>query len=176
MPTLDEVKKMVKDLGKDVDTFGTKKEIKYLPEIMSDDEKILYLTSGLMDNNTWLITCTNKRVIFLDKGMVYGLKQVETPLERINSIQQKTGMMFGEIAIWDGSSKMEIKQVMKKTVKPFVAAVNQAIDTIKKSNSGGSASGGSDPAAQLEKFAELKEKGVITEEEFQAKKKELLNL
>jgi len=175
MPTLEEVKKMVKDLG-ELDTFGTKKEIKYLPEILIDNEKILYLTSGLMDGNTWLITCTNRRVIFLDKGMVYGLKQIETPLERINSIQQKTGMMFGEIAIWDGSSKMEIKNVMKKTVKPFVEAVNKAIDAVKKSNSGGGSSAASDPAAQLEKFAELKNKGVITEEEFQAKKKELLNI
>ncbi len=176
MPTLEEVKQMVKDLGEGVDTFGTKKEIKYLPEILTDNEKILYLTSGLMDGNTWLITCTNRRVIFLDKGMVYGLKQVETPLERINSIQQKTGMMFGEIAIWDGSSKMEIKNVMKKTVKPFVEAVNKAIDAAKRSNSGGGSSATIDPAAQLEKFAELKNKGVITEKEFQAKKKELLNL
>lgn len=176
MPTLEEVKKMVKDLGKDVDTFGTKKEINHLPEILANDEKILYLTSGFLNGNTWLITCTNKRVIFLDKGMIYGLKQLETPLEKINSIQQKTGMMFGEIAIWDGSSKMEISQIMKKTVKPFVEAVNKAIDAIKKGGSTGGSSAAIDPAAQLEKFADLKSKGIITEEEFQAKKKELLNL
>lgn len=44
---------MVKDLGKDVDTFGTKKEINYLPEILANDEKILYLTSGSLNGNTW---------------------------------------------------------------------------------------------------------------------------
>jgi hypothetical protein len=149
VPTLNEVKKMIKDLGDDIDTFGTKKEIKYLPEIMSDDEKILYLTSGIVDSNTWLITCTNKRVIFLDKGMVYGLKQIETPLERINSIQQKTGIMFGEIAIWDGARKMVIKQVLKNTVKPFVAAVNKAIDAMKRRNSGTI-----NPATQLKTSAQ----------------------
>lgn len=51
MPTLEEVKKMVSDLGKELDTFGTKKEINYLPQILSEDEKIIYLTSGLMNNN-----------------------------------------------------------------------------------------------------------------------------
>ena len=131
MPTLEEVKKMVSDLGKELDTFGTKKEINYLPQILSEDEKIIYLTSGLMNNNTWLITCTNKRVIFLDKGMIYGLKQCETPLEKINSIEQKTGLIFGEMSIWDGASKMTIKNVMKKTVKPFVDAVNKAIENKK---------------------------------------------
>lgn len=34
----------------------------------------------------------------------------------------------------------------------------------------------SDPAAELEKLAELKSKGVITEEEFAAKKKQLLGI
>ena len=176
MPSLEEVKKMINDLGDDVDTFGTKKEINHLPEILANDEKILYLTSGLLNGNTWLITCTNKRVIFLDKGLLYGLKQIETPLEKINSIQQKTGIIFGEIAIWDGSGKMVISQVMKKTVKPFVESVNKAIDAMKKGNSTNSSSTAIDPATQIEKYADLKNKGIITEEEFQAKKKELLNL
>jgi len=37
MPTLEEVKKMVNDLGDEVDTFGTKKEINHLPEILAND-------------------------------------------------------------------------------------------------------------------------------------------
>jgi hypothetical protein len=176
MPTLEEVKKMVSDLGKEVDTFGTKKEINYLPQILSEDEKIIYLTSGLMNNNTWLITCTNKRVIFLDKGMIYGLKQCETSLEKINSIEQKTGLIFGEISIWDGSSKMTIKNVMKRTVKPFVDAVNKAIENKKNNSQGNKTSQPVDFVLQLEKLAELKNKGIITEEEFQIKKKECLNL
>jgi len=176
MPSLEEVKKMINDLGSNVYTFGTKKEINHLPEILSNNEKILYLTSGFLNGNTWLITCTDKRVIFLDKGMVFGLKQIETPLEKINSIEQKTGLMFGEIAIWDGSSKMQITQIDKKTVKPFVEAVNKAIDAIKKNNNSSGSSTMTDPASQIEKYAELKNKGIITEEEFQSKKKELLNL
>ena len=130
MPTLEEVQAQIMLLG-EVDTFGTKKEIRYLPEILSNDETILSLTSGLMDGNTWLIVCTERRVIFLDKGMIYGLKQRETPLEKINSVEQKTGMIFGSIGIWDGAAHMKIKNVMKKTVKPFVEAVNRAREALK---------------------------------------------
>ena len=178
MPTLEEVQAQIKLLG-EVDTFGTKKEIRYLPDILSNDETILSLTSGMMDGNTWLIVCTERRVIFLDKGMIYGLKQRETPLDKINSVEQKTGMMFGSIGIWDGAAHMEIKNVMKKTVKPFVEAVNSAREALKvaeKHEHPPSASKGSDITSQLERLADLRERGFLTDLEFQAQKAKILGM
>lgn len=69
-----------------VDSFGTKKEIKELPNILKDDEELIYITSGFNDGNTWLIACTDKRILFLDKGMIFGLKQKEIPLDKVHSI------------------------------------------------------------------------------------------
>ena len=178
MPTLEEVQAQIKVLG-EVDTFGTKKEIRYLPEILSNDETVLSLTSGLMDGNTWLIVCTERRVIFLDKGMIYGLKQRETPLEKINSVEQKTGMMFGSIGIWDGAAHMEIKNVMKKTVKPFVEAVNRAREGLKvaeEHEQPPSAGKGSDITSQLERLADLRERGFLTDPEFRAQKAKILDM
>lgn len=175
MPTLKQVQRQIKALG-EVDTFGTKKEIRYLPEILTSEESVIALTSGLMDGNTWLIVCTQRRVIFLDKGMIYGLKQRETPLEKINSIEQKTGLIFGSIGIWDGAALMEIKNVMKKTVRPFVEAVNCA----RKALEGGvslqepkQASHATDVTSQLERLASLRERGALTEDEFQTQKDRL---
>ena len=165
MPTLEEVQAQIKMLG-EVDTFGTKKEVRYLPDILTNDESILSLTSGIMDGNTWLIVCTERRVIFLDKGMIYGLKQRETPLEKINSVEQKTGIMFGSIGIWDGAARMEIKNVIKGTVGPFVETVNRAREALKVAD----ASKGNDVTSQLERLASLRERGILTDEEFQAQK------
>ena len=50
--------------------FGTKKEVSYLPEILNPDERVLGLISGFLDGNTWIIALTDRRVIFLDKGML----------------------------------------------------------------------------------------------------------
>ena len=174
--TLTQIQQQIKALG-EVDTFGTKKEIKYLPNILTEDETILALTSGMMDGNTWLIVCTEKRVVFLDKGMIYGLKQRETPLERINSIEQTTGMIFGSIGIWDGASHMEIRRVMKKTVRPFVEAVNRARDALKRAegrNRSSAGTSGADLASQLERLADLRDRGILTDEEFQTQKSKLL--
>ena len=176
MPTHEEIRRQIKALG-EVYTFGAKKEIKYLPEILAEDETVLALTSGFMDGNTWLIVCTEKRVVFLDKGMIYGLKQRETPVERINSIEQTTGILFGSIAIWDGASRMQIKKVVKKTVKPFVEAVNRARDAIKTSERRyrtPAADSSVDVASQLERLAAQRDRGILTEDEFQNQKRKIL--
>lgn len=174
--TYDEIMKRLKELGT-VDLFGTKKEVKELPNVMYDGETLEYLMSGFLDGSTWLITCTNKRVLFLDKGMFFGCKQLEIPLEKINSIEAKKGLFLGSIAIWDGASVMKIDQVQKKALQPFVTAVNTAREGCKKQFSSPSVVPvENDYIDQLEKLAELKEKGIITQEEFETKKKQILGL
>ena len=85
MYTLEEIQKQLNDCGA-TDFFGTKKEIKELPNELQDNETIFYATSGMVDGNTYLIVCTNLRVIFLDKGMLYGLKKISIPLQQVNSV------------------------------------------------------------------------------------------
>ncbi|WP_026882608.1 PH domain-containing protein [Clostridium akagii] len=176
MPTIEEIKNQMKDTNV-TDTFGTKKEIKFLPQVLHEDEKIKYMTSGLLDGTTWLIVCTNKRIIFLDKGLLYGLKQQEIPLEKINSIGQKQGLILGSVEIWDGASKMKIDNITKKTIKPFVDAVNAAKENLKikdSTNLNNTSNDATDIPQQIKKLAELKQNGILTEDEFNAKKTELL--
>lgn len=161
-----------------INEWLTTKEIDELPNILSKEESIKAITSGLTNGNTWLIVCTNKRVLMLDKGLLYGLKFVDIPLDRVNSITYTTGLMFGNIAITDGAITRTIENVSKGTVNFFADTVNkqkelyiqsrntpvtQVVDTISA-------------ADEILKFKELLDMGVITQEEFEMKKKKLLNL
>lgn len=159
------------------DTFGTKKEVKELPLVLQNDEIIMYATSGSADGNTWLITCTNKRLLFLDKGMIFGLKQVEIPIDKINSISHKKGMLLGELMIHHGSSQMTIKNINKETLSPMVDAINSEIEK-QKSQVNISTTQTSSPSAadEILKFKELLDADIITQEEFDTKKKELLGM
>ncbi|AUJ31082.1 MULTISPECIES: PH domain-containing protein [Liquorilactobacillus] len=74
------------------DTIGTRKEIKALPDLLADDEIINYATTGIVDNNTVLVVCTDSRVLFVDKGMLYGIKSSEIPLDMINGVAYSTGL------------------------------------------------------------------------------------
>ena len=158
--------------------MGLSKEVKSLPEVLREGETVKGLTSGFMDGNTWLIVCTERRIIFLDKGMLYGLKQKDTPLEKINSIEHKIGMIFGKITIRDAATEITIDNLQKAAVAPFLETVNSAIEALKNSTNAPPPAGNEpvDVASQLGKLTDLRDKGVLTEEEFQGQKKKLLSL
>lgn len=180
MPTIAEVQEQIRNIEKKydvkLDTFGTKKEIKYLPEALYNNEVIEYLTSGFLDGSTWLLICTNIRILALDKGLIYGLKQQEIPLEKISSVSFKKKLMFAEVEIITSSSKIKIENIYKDQVENFVRAINTARENLNKSQNNSIQSSQEDVVSQIEKLAELKEKGILTEEEFSAKKKQLLGI
>lgn len=181
----DELAKEFKRLAKEVgDTpFGVKKEFLHLPNILSDKENPIAVVSGLMDGNTWLITLTNKRVIFLDKGMLFGVKQVDINLDDIVSVGGKTGIIFGEILVGTSGQNYTITNVLKTTVIPFTNLVNKERDN-KKANSIQNTNQINSPTptptnddliSKLERLSALKESGILSEEEFQVQKSKLLN-
>ncbi len=128
--TLETIGEQMKALGA-FDTFFTKKEIKYLPEILRPGETIKAMTSGMLDANTWLITATDQRVIFLDKGMLYGLKQLEIPLKAITGVILKTGLMFGGINITAASVTHTITMIPKSDVKKVTDIISMLVQTVK---------------------------------------------
>ena len=150
--------------------LGTKKEVKELTNIINDDEIITYATSGVYDGHTWLVVSTNKRIIFLDKGMLFGVNQIEIPLSKVNAVKYKKGLFVGEIEIWDGASMFRVKSVLKKTLIPFINAVNNSIEEMKKTQKSPKLS----VDDEIMKFKRLLDEGAITQEEFDKKKKELL--
>ncbi len=181
MPTIEEIKIQIENLDENY-IFYTKKEINYLPEVMIEGEEIRALTSGFHQNRTVLAVCTNRRMIFLDKGMFFGLKQWQMPLDRIQSIDGDYLILFGKIRVWDGAAPISMSMVWAKTIDPFIKATRQAIDDFKRISfqevtagaRGQAAPAQVDVATQIAKLAQLKEAGHLTEEEFAAQKAKLL--
>lgn len=101
--TLDEIKIQMENAGIS-DLWGTKREVKELPKILNDNEIIKYGCSGFNNNNTVLCLCTNQRVLFLDKGLLYGIKSTEIPLDMVNGVSYEKGLIFGKIAITNGAN------------------------------------------------------------------------
>jgi hypothetical protein len=169
-----EYDRIAKELGDD--QFFTKKELNHLPDILSPGEQVLAFTSGLMDGNTWLVTLTDRRIIFLDKGMIYGLKQTAIDLDKVNSVSGQTGIIFGKISIEDGASQRVIDNVWKKTVVAFTNKVRDAIEARKSSSNTTHVpqASGDDVVSKLERLAGLLEKGIINQEEFTQQKAKLL--
>lgn len=151
---------------------GTKKEFLHLPKVLGNEETPIAIVSGMLENSTWLMTLTNHRIILLDKGFLFGLKQKDLALSEIKGIHGSTGALYGTLSIMSGVN-LEIKHVEKRCVVPFVNLVNKE-------------RGLHEPQAQkitpqvstldqIERLAALKEKGMLSDEEFTAEKNKILN-
>lgn len=176
MPTAAEIRQQIRNLPHKY-IFYTKREINYLPQILIEGEEIRALTSGFAENRTMLAVVTNRRILFLDKGMFFGLRQTQMALDRIQSIEGEHLVVFGSIRMWDGAAAIKISMVLASTIDPFIKATRAAIDEYKRLSfreTVGAASSALDVASQIERLAALKDQGHLTEEEFQSQKKKIL--
>lgn len=179
------IKAQLNNLG-DFYHFFTSKEIKYLPQILTEEENICGITSGFYENKTWLIVITDLRILFLDKGMFFGLKQIDLPLNHVSSISHKAGIFFGELQVSTSSGGKTIKNIAKRDVLKISSIIAGLIHGGRKQKPNATATAPSTPpaiitsntridlASQLEKLADLHERGVLTEEEFSLSKAKLI--
>lgn len=154
-----------------------RKEIKKLPEILHENEMIENLLQGRYEGKQGLVAVTSQRVVFLEEG-AFRHRLEDFPYERISTVQSETGMMYGKLTIFASGNKAVIDQVAPKQ------QVNVAADFIRsrigvKSSPTAASSPASppadDPMEKLKKLGELKEAGVLTEEEFNAQKSKILD-
>ncbi len=177
MPTLIEIQTQISSLD-GLQSFLGRKEIKELPNILWDDEKVENLIQGTYNNGNGILVATNKRLVFIDKGLIFGLKVEDFPYDKISSIQYETGLIFGKLTIFTTGNKAIIDNVIKSNVRTFGdwvrARISKSVENAIKSNQTISVSQ-LDLVEQLTKLAKLKEAGILTEEEFQLQKTKLLS-
>lgn len=184
--TLDEVKAQMEEVGIH-DLWGTKREAKELPKILNDNENevIKYGCSGLTDGNTVLAICTNHRVLFIDKGLIYGIKSTEIPLDMVNGVSYKKGLVMGAIAITNGATVTKLENIKKKDAPIMADTIKQQAEQYKsllRNNDQSDSSTHHDDLGtdqliiELRKLKPLVDEGIITEDEFQEKKKQLLGI
>jgi hypothetical protein len=180
MPSMEEIKPILSQLD-GASTFFAKKEIKELPSILWENEMPEAIIQGRYQNSIGVLVCTNKRLIFINKG-VFNLKVEDFPLNNVSSIQYETGMIFGKITIFASGNRAEIDQVEKKRTRTFAEYARSKISASSSTEQPQStiqASVGVDSAdimiEKLEKLAALKDRGVLTEDEFLTQKEKILN-
>ncbi len=134
------------------------------------------MTSGLLDGNTWLVTVTDRRVLFLDKGMIFGLKQMELPLSQISAISHKTGLLLGKIEVSTAGGTKLIDMIEKKDVTKVAQIISELVNRTRNGQPAPQPFQGTpDVASQLERLAALKNQGILTEAEFLQQKAKLVS-
>lgn len=164
--------------GSDVSIFG-RKEINELPNILRDGESILDIVSGWYEGGFGVLVSTDVRLLFVDKRMLNRLRVEDFPNGVITSIQYEMTLMSGKITIHASGNRAIIGRVPKRRVRDFAEGVRSRLsrkDDPKSGPTSSSTRSVADVAKEIEALAELKAKGILSEEEFTAKKKQLLGL
>ena len=173
---LNEIKKQIQELKlSNISNYLGRKEINELPQILAESETIDNIAQGTYNNGQGILVSTNRRLIFVDKGLLYGLKVEDFPLDKITTIQYETGLLLGEIKIHTSGNIAKIDNVEKATARAFAEFVRNKLSQPKETTAP-IINNQPDVYDQLEKLAKLKEQGILTQEEFDTQKKKLLNL
>ena len=160
-----------------MERFGTRGEIKHLPSILWEDEVPLQITMGWYNGGNSLLVATDRRVILIDKGVIT-LKVEDFHYASITSVESRKGFGLGEMTIFVAGNKEQITQVPNDQVLVVADFIRNKVHELKTPSppppAPAPAPAPASIADELLKFSELLEKGLISQEEFDAQKAKLL--
>jgi hypothetical protein len=156
--------------------FGVGRELRNISSMLSPGEYLLDILQGQYSNQTGVLLRTTTRLIFFGKGLV-STKVEEFPLDKVSSVQYSTGMLLGELTIFASGNRAEIKGTVKAHTKAFADGLRDQLAATKHAAATASAAAQSaGTMGELEKLASLKERGLLSDEEFTAAKRKILGL
>ena len=162
---------------------NAKKLLQLAEEHLEKDEKIEHTILGqyeikiLGNENTrkGVFIATSKRLVFFAKKLT-GFDLEVFPYANISSIEMSKGFTGYSISFFSSGNKAKMKYIKEKnegSVQRFIEYVKNNLE--KKESTPESTNTAIGTTEQIKKLAELKEQGILTDEEFQSKKTELLS-
>lgn len=146
-------------------------ELHRLPNFLREGERVERMVAGRFEpaSRQGLVVATDARLLVLYVKMIGG-KTEDLPYDKLSSVEWKPGFGGGSMRIKGPGIKLWISQVDVKPGEKLVEYVRARIADGPKQ-----AAAAPDILDQLTKLGALRDAGVLTEDEFSAKKAELLS-
>lgn len=162
--------------------------VKFKELHLKQNERIIAWSEGYIGNamgkgsdtqHNGVLLVTPERVVFYRKGIM-GEVIESIPLKNINSLERQSALMKHTIFIYSSGNEIEFKSFNKEDNEKLVSEIEKA-----QENSGSapakaiapekSAETKEDVYEQLKKLGELKQLGILNEQEFTEKKAMLMS-
>lgn len=163
--------------------FGGKRELRKLQEHIWPGETVERMATGAYGGGLGLLVMTDKRLIFLKEGMLSSTLE-DFPFDKITSIQWSTGMLMGKIQIFLSGNKGEITNVDKTDGKAIAEAVRARISNLAVQHPAAHPPStppppeppvAQSPLELMQQLEQMKNAGLISEDEYAAKKADILS-
>lgn len=154
-------------------------------EALTPNEELCYLLEGGLvpeaslstllgtkkPTGVGVVALTDRRVIFYRKSIIGTTTMQDFPLQKITSAVYRKGLWLASVDIHVAGAKSLVRNCNKDEAKRFVDKLNASLHSTTREDGRHSAASGAD---ELERWHKLKEQGIISEDEFIAKKRQLL--
>jgi hypothetical protein len=166
----------VERLGKVGRMFG-RKEVRHLHNIIRSTEKVAELGQGQLDGKQGIVVLTTERLFFFERSMMGNESLQEFALPAIQALSLSKKLTGERLEVSYSGTKAEITKMQHGQADAIV----RAFHAVKREALASSAppqpvttSTAPDPAEQIQKLGQLRDQGLITAEEFEAKKADIL--
>ncbi|MGI5486040.1 SHOCT domain-containing protein [Microtetraspora malaysiensis] len=157
--------------------FGSRREIRHLVDYLVEGEAVEQMAGGTFGPGIGLVVLTDRRLLFVKDGLVAKVAE-DFMVGKISSVQWDPGSSHGTLTVTSSGDKAEIENIHNNDGARIADAIQHRLSSARSAASPAPAptpvSGEDDVFEALRKLGELRDKGVITDAEFAAKKAELL--
>jgi hypothetical protein len=162
--------------------FGAKRELKHLESYLQPEERVRKIASGTFNTELGIVVLTDSRLVFIFHGLTHQVVE-EFPLPTITAVSTKTGLSGGDLHVFTSATQAEISGMLSDDVRELVTELRTDIARLRSPQPAAApapavapqpAAPAPDPMDQLAKLGQLRDAGILTDAEFEAKKTELL--
>ena len=151
------------------DIWFSDKDLAPLVKLLADSSEMIKYTATGINDQASLLVCTNQRLIVISKKRS-DLIVKTILLDRIKSVLLRHQIVYDEIILVVDNEQIDFNSINKISA----AILADDLRTLSKLAQG---KGELDKQVeQIKKLKELVDQGILTEEEFQAKKKKILDI
>ena len=151
---------------------------KYLSTIkknLNKGESIKKSVFGMCEGvRTGIIAATDTRLVFFVKK-VFGHEIESFPYNKISSLERSKGAIGEGITIFTSNNKAKMRLVTGGSILQLLDFVETKLNPDSVEQDAKASTNTMDIPSQIERLADLGDKGIVTEEEFSIKKAELLD-
>lgn len=152
------------------DIWFSNKDLAPLVKLLADSPEVIqYAATGINDQSeASLLVCTNQRLIVISKKRS-DLIVKTILLAQIKSVILKHQIVYDEITLVVDNEQIDFNSINKMSASIMA-------DKLKTLTKSGHPNDVDQQVEQIRKLKELVDQGILTEEEFQAKKKKILGI
>ena len=153
MPRLEEIRSQLNSLDVGSELFA-RREIKDLPNILWDDERVRGALQGLYGDGRGLLLATDRRLIFVGRKLLGNRVKVEDfAYDKVSSIQYELKMLSAEVTIFSSGNKAVIERIIPKNhACTFCESVRAILSSVEPTESKAVSSPDESSSAKIERL------------------------